>query len=244
MTPLPVSVLHGLSFLLGLIFGSFVTALSYRLPRGQNFMAGRSRCSHCATVLQMKDLVPVLSWVANRGRCRHCGADISPRYPVIELICGCLFLVVSWLMVPEDPARAAIMWIMAVVLLSLTIIDIEYERLPNGLVLLAAGIALALIWLGDRSVLGAVLLSLIVFFGGVAIRFIGQLYAGKPGLGWGDIKLAAALGLAVPIDSAVIFLGISGILAVVLAVEFGFRRHRDKVPLGPALCAGTFAALL
>ena len=244
MELVPVSFLHGLSFVIGLILGSFTSALTYRLPRDQGFVHGRSRCPTCKTTLSAADLVPVLSWVTGGGKCRHCQAPISWRYPIIELICGCLFLSVSLTALPEEPVRAGVTWIMAVLLLSLTVIDLEAERLPNSLVLWVAGIGLVLVWLGNRSFPDAIALCLAVFLAAITLRFLGQAVAGKPGVGWGDIKLGTALALAIPADSAAVFLGVSGLIAVVSALELGWRRHREVIPVGPALCAGVFAVLL
>lgn len=75
----------GLFFILGACLGSFMTALAYRLPRGLDWVSDRSRCTSCGHALGMPDLVPIFSWVFLRGRCRHCGADVSARYPAIEL---------------------------------------------------------------------------------------------------------------------------------------------------------------
>ena len=106
MELVPVWFLHGLSFVIGLILGSFVSALTYRMPRGQNFVHGRSRCPACKTDLTIPDLIPVLSWGASGGKCRHCKEPVSWRYPVIELVCGCLFLAVALSALPEEPIRA------------------------------------------------------------------------------------------------------------------------------------------
>ena len=78
--------------LFGLIIGSFLGALTYRLPRGKSVAQGRSQCPHCKTPLKAIDLVPVLSWLATGGKCRYCGAPISARYPLIELTTAVLFL--------------------------------------------------------------------------------------------------------------------------------------------------------
>lgn len=75
----------GLFFILGLCIGSFVTALTYRIPRKLNWTTDRSRCTSCNHVLGVPDLVPVLSWLCLRGKCRHCSASIPARYPLIEL---------------------------------------------------------------------------------------------------------------------------------------------------------------
>src|SRR5436309_1353258 len=74
--------------ILGLVMGSAVTALAYRIPRGRSWVRGRSACPACGAVLQVRDLIPLLSFVLARGRCRHCGGRIAWRYPLTELWCG------------------------------------------------------------------------------------------------------------------------------------------------------------
>src|SRR4051812_24380056 len=78
----------------GLVFGSFITLASYRLPRDEDIIIKRSRCPTCETPLTARDLWPVLSWVTSGGKCRHCKTRISPRYPLTELVTAALFLLI------------------------------------------------------------------------------------------------------------------------------------------------------
>ena len=244
MESLPDPMIHGISLVLGLICGSFVSALSYRLPRAEDFIRGRSRCPHCKADLTMTDLVPLLSWLASRGRCRHCQSPISGRYPALECFCGFLFVAVSITVPIDEPVRMGALWVMAILLLTLSVVDLEHQKLPNSLILCAVGTGLFLTWITDRSLFEAGILCVAVVVAGLLLRIIGYWLAGQPGLGWGDIKLGGALALAIPLDSAPVFLGTSGLLAIILALEFGWRRRLQMVPFGPALCAGAFMALL
>jgi prepilin signal peptidase PulO-like enzyme (type II secretory pathway) len=85
----------GLFFCLGLIFGSFLTAVTYRVPRGLDWVSARSKCTACGHALGVLDLIPVFSWLFLRGKCRHCGVKISARYPLIELSTGLVFMVAA-----------------------------------------------------------------------------------------------------------------------------------------------------
>src|SRR5437868_3047608 len=78
----------------GLVFGSFITCASYRLPRHEDMIVKPSHCPHCKTKLGFKDLWPLLSWATSRGKCRHCGTAVSLRYPLTELASAALFLTV------------------------------------------------------------------------------------------------------------------------------------------------------
>lgn len=230
---------------LGLICGSFVTALSYRLPRGEDFVRGRSRCPRCKTVLSARDLFPVFSWVMSRGRCRYCGVTVSGRYPLIELLCAVLFVaVVVWAGESADPLRVIVLWVLTVSLLSLAVIDLEFRRLPNGLVTAVLVLSGLLAWIDQRPAEEMAFACGIAFGAGIILRFIGGFLSSGVGLGWGDIKLTVALALNVTLDNVAVFLAVTGIFAAGLAVWLYVRRTEAGVPLGPALCAGAFAALV
>lgn len=113
---------------LGLVLGSFVTMLSYRLPRGESIVWPRSRCALCKSALGVRDLVPLFSWIFHGGRCRHCGGAISIRYPAIEAVAATgsavLFCAVGWniLLIP-----LLIGWVAA-----LTLVVIALERLRGS----------------------------------------------------------------------------------------------------------------
>src|SRR5271154_5209537 len=78
----------------GLVFGSFITLASWRLPRGEDIIVKPSRCPKCENKLGFRDLWPVLSWALSKGKCRHCGTKVSARYPLIEIVTAALFLLV------------------------------------------------------------------------------------------------------------------------------------------------------
>src|SRR5262249_36858379 len=151
----------------GLVFGSFVTALSYRLPRGESIARGRSKCPACGHVLTAADLVPVLSWVANRGGCRHCGAKGPWRYPAIEVVTASLC--VSAALVADDLRHFCLLLITAPVMMALIVIDLEHRRLPNALVGLLAALALGWRWSGDQNLVAALATAAIALVIGVLL---------------------------------------------------------------------------
>ncbi len=114
---------------LGLIFGSFGTVLAYRIPRGENVAAGRSRCPNCGRTIRAIENVPVFSYLFLRGRCRGCGNRISLRYPLIELTTGFLFALsfVKFDLTLEAFVYGFFFWILVV----LSVIDLETKRLPD-----------------------------------------------------------------------------------------------------------------
>jgi leader peptidase (prepilin peptidase)/N-methyltransferase len=177
---------------LGVIAGSAVSAIAFRLPRGLSWARGRSRCTSCGTELGALDLVPLLSYLVSRGRCRHCGAPIGARYPVTEAICS-LWTVLLYLHTGPVPAFPLLaLW--GYVLVTLMWIDLDYQILPDELTLLGTLLGLAAAFTrpggGREALLGIVL-------GAGVLWLIGWTYLKLrhvEGMGGGDVKLAAMFG--------------------------------------------------
>src|SRR5437879_5667724 len=179
---------------LGLAVGSFLNVVVYRVPRKESVVRPRSHCPKCGTQLADKDNVPVVSWLALRGRCRTCGEPSSVRYPLVELATGGLF-VAAGLRFGADWALPAFLVFFAS-LLAVSLIDLEHYIIPNRIVYptLFAGVALLFLaaaadgnWKAlERSVIGA------AGFWGVLL--VVHLVSPR-GMGFGDVRLAAVLGL-------------------------------------------------
>lgn len=244
MNPVIAAVLTGG---LGLLIGSFVAAVSVRLPLGQGIVAGRSRCMGCERPLRAWELVPVLSWLTLRGRCARCEARISPRYPLIEL--GGAGIGVwaalsgsSWLMVA---ATALLGW----QLLLIAVVDGENFWLPDVLTwpLAATGLGAAALSQGGWPT--ASLIGMAVGFGGLWL--IGRLYRlvrKRDGLGGGDPFLFAGAGAWVG------WIGLPSVLlwasAAGLSLVFGLLVIRrsvsgtDRLPFGVFLAVGIWLTWL
>jgi leader peptidase (prepilin peptidase) / N-methyltransferase len=225
----------------GLIFGSFVTALSYRLPRGESIAHGRSRCPVCGHTLTAPDLVPVLSWAVRRGACRYCGAKISARYPAIELLTAILFTAAGTL--AADFTHLILLVAMTPVMVGLAVIDLEHRRLPNVLVLLLA--ALALVWRGsgDQAMLTGLVIAPLAWFICVLLD-LGCKAFGKTGLALGDMKLIALAGLALPVVPFLLFLTGGWLLGLIWAGLWRAARPRQGTfPFAPAILTAYWLSL-
>jgi leader peptidase (prepilin peptidase)/N-methyltransferase len=204
-------------FVLGLAFGSFLNVCIYRMPLGLSVVTPRSACPECKEPIALYDNIPVLSWLILRGRCRHCKAPISPRYLLIELLTGLMFLLCYWYFGLTISTLKYCTF--AFLLLGLIFTDAETKLLPDKLTLpgLALGIVFSLLvpvndlasqflpgvvnlpFSGDISVR---LLSLVDSLLGAALgaSFIygaGAIYLrwrGMEGMGFGDVKLMAMIG--------------------------------------------------
>ena len=228
----------------GLILGSGVTALSWRVPRGESWVHGRSRCPGCGHVLGALDLVPVLSWLASRGRCRHCAARVSVRYPATELACAA-WAVLAWRHLGLVPAYPFVL-VWGCLLVALVLIDYDVQLLPDALTLpgFACALAAALLGPGARHALlgiaaGAGLLWLVseVYF---RVRKI-------EGLGFGDVKLAAMFGalLGAPLTLLTVFLAaFAGSLVGAWLMLRGRGGMRTALPFGVFLAPAAMIAWL
>lgn len=238
---------------LGLIFGSFATALSYRLPRGES-MGGRSRCPRCGRRLGAAENIPLLGWMLQGARCKGCGARISARYPLTEAVTATLFALAGWRFGFSLQALvfAGFFWVLVV----LSVIDLEHHLLPNKVVFpaVAAGwVGLALVAVTDGApsdLLGGVVGA--VIFGGffLALELLGAVL-GRTLMGGGDTNLAFLLGSFLGFLGGAgltvlgMFLGflIGGVASVGLVLLGGATR-KTHVPFGPFLAAGAVVGVL
>src|SRR3954452_8768817 len=174
----------------GLIIGSFLDVVTWRLPRGESLVKPRSKCPGCATQLKPYDNVPVVSWLVLRGRCRGCGERISARYPVVEAITCALYVAVvaaKW----DDVLQMTLGVVLVTFLVPIAVIDIDLKIIPNKLTAPAAVLAVALGAVLEPSYLPE---QLAAGFGALLFFYLPALIHAK-GMGMGDVKLAAVLGL-------------------------------------------------
>src|SRR5690349_15358935 len=118
---------------LGLVIGSFLNVVAYRLPRGESIVRPRSRCTSCGAEVRALDNIPLLSWLVLRGRCRHCQVQISARYPVVELVTGVVFALVA--VSRGLHAELLVDLPFAAMLIAVADIDLEHRIVPNRILL-------------------------------------------------------------------------------------------------------------
>lgn len=243
-----MALLVAFTGILGLIFGSFGTVASWRIPRRETIVSGRSHCPKCGAQITALENVPVLSWLFLKGRCRHCGNPISARYPLIELTTGILFALSAakfeWSV--ETFVYAAFFWVLVV----LTVIDLDHKLLPNRVVYPTfvagwAGLVAAAIVDGttDRLLDAAIGAAI---FGGTF--FLIALIAPR-GMGFGDVKLAFVLGTflgyvrigLVPLGMFLAFL--TGALTGIGVMMRRGGGRKMQIPFGPFLALGTVLAI-
>jgi leader peptidase (prepilin peptidase) / N-methyltransferase len=229
------------AFAFGAIVGSFLNVVAYRLPRGESLSRPRSRCPSCETPIRPYDNVPILSWLALRGRCRSCRAPISPRYPLVEATTGALCALVVVAKGADQDALPGLALVL--VLVPITLIDLEVRLIPNALTLTGAVAAVALVALTDSGSLVEHLVAAAAAGGFLLVAVL----AYPRGMGMGDVKLAGMLGLFLgrAVGPAMFVALVSGTLvgAVIVARVGAEKGRKTAIPFGPYLALGGLVGL-
>jgi leader peptidase (prepilin peptidase) / N-methyltransferase len=220
----------------GLAVGSFLNVVVYRLPRHESLVTPGSHCPGCNTAIKPYDNIPVIGWLLLHGRCRSCGGGISARYPAVEALAGALAVAV---VLSKHSAHDVVLGLVLVaVLVPVALIDFDHRIIPNRITLPAA-VAAVLIGLATRPSGVPEQLIAGAAAGGFLLLFA-LLY--PRGMGMGDVKLAAVLGLYLGRSVAVALLAgvLAGALvgaAVMARVGVGEGR-KTAVAFGPFLALG------
>ena len=231
--------------LIGLVAGSFITALSKRFEKPKSMLDDRSRCLKCNHQLAAWDLIPIFSFVFLLGRCRYCKKKISWRYPLIELFTTILFILPA-LLKPYLPIYELVLYlILTIILVSILVIDLETMHVPDYLLYL--GIFVALIFAVLKYILeGQNILDLLLgpSIGGGVFLFI-VLLSREKWMGAGDIGIGVILGLVLAYPQILVNLFLSftigGIVGLFLLLAKK-AKMKTEVPLGPFLIFGFFLA--
>ncbi|MFM7311761.1 MAG: prepilin peptidase [Cyanobium sp.] len=257
--PFSASLLPLTALLLGACVGSFLNVVAWRLPRDESLLAPPSHCPRCGTPLTWFENLPVLGWLLVRGRCRHCHQPISPRYPLVELLCAGLWVAAlaarpSGLgLAPHPGLVLGAGWLLISWLLPLALIDIDRLWMPEPLLRWGVVIGLsvtAIVGFSQGPASGRALLfsHLLAAGGGLlaleGLSAFGEKLLGRPALGLGDAKLAALLGawlgpgsLAAALAVAVLAGAGGGLTGRVL----GVLKPQQPFAFGPCLVLGGLA---
>jgi len=241
-------MLSAVTALIGLVVGSFLNVVAYRIPLEQSVVSPPSACPHCGHGIRPRDNIPVLSWLLLKGRCRDCSGKISIRYPMVEAFTAGVFGATAWF-VGQQWILIAYLWFGAVTIV-LILTDLDHHRIPNRILYPSTVVGLALLVGGAfadhaSEALPRALAGGVIYF---ALLFVIAL-AARGGFGMGDVKLAFFLGLYLAYASwgtlvAGIFLAffMGGLGAIVLLVT-RIRGRKDPIAFGPALIVGAWIAI-
>jgi len=232
-----------IAFLGGLIVGSFITVVAYRVPRGESIVGPRSRCPACGVQIAAYDNVPVLSWVLLRGRSRCCGEPISARYPLTELGLGALYAATVAVLWGDGGAEIALGLVFVTMLLAVTVTDLERRIIPNKILLVAAVVGAVIAALADPGSLPERAIAATAAGG---LLFAAAL-AYPRGMGLGDVKLAATMGLFLGrnVAPAILVALLAGsLVGLAMIARDGAAARKKAIPFGPFLALGGVVGLL
>jgi leader peptidase (prepilin peptidase)/N-methyltransferase len=224
----------------GLVIGSFLNVVAYRLPRGESLVAPPSHCPGCDTPIKPWDNIPLLSWIFLRGRCRSCSERISPRYPLVELATAVLFgaLVLARGLTDD----LVVLLPFAAMLIAVADIDLEHRIVPNRIV-----VPMAVYGVVASAVVRTELLPELLIAGAAAFTFLLLAALIHPaGMGMGDVKLAGVMGLylGASIVPALLIAFLSGsIVGLAIVARSGAKGRKQGVPFAPFLALGAVVAL-
>jgi leader peptidase (prepilin peptidase)/N-methyltransferase len=225
----------------GLLVGSFLNVVAYRLPRGESVVFPASHCPSCDTPIKPYDNLPVLSWLWLRGRCRSCHTSISPRYPIVEAVTAALLVAVVLDKGADSDAWLGIAFV--ILLVPVTLIDLDHRIIPNTLMLVGTVVSVALVLLTDPGALTEHLIAAAAAGGFLLVAAL----AYPAGMGMGDVKLAAVMGLFLGrnVAPAMFVALITGSLvgAAIIAKKGAKEGRKTGIPFGPYLAFGGLVGL-
>jgi leader peptidase (prepilin peptidase)/N-methyltransferase len=237
-----MAAMASFGFIGGAVTGSFLSVVAHRVPRGESIVGPRSRCASCGAQIAAYDNIPILSWFLLRGRCRHCDERISVRYPLIEIATGLLFAL-TVLVLHDEPAQLVLGLVFVATLAAITLTDLELRLIPNKILLVSAvaGVALAAgldpSSLPERAIAAAAA-------GGFLFAIA---FAYPRGMGMGDVKLAAVMGLYLGRSVApalLIGFAAGSVFGLAMIARHGAAARKQAVPFGPFLALGGVIGLL
>lgn len=249
-------MIYFLLVVFGLIFGSFINALVWRVHAGKDFVRGRSECVNCGHVLAAKDLVPVFSWLALRGRCRYCKKTIDDS-PLVEIALAVVFLLsyLFWPVSLNGPGELVLFigWLItAVGLTALATYDLRWMILPNKILYPTLVVALAtqlIYWLAYSPAKTAFIvnwLAAVAVASGIYLAMF--IISQGRWIGFGDVRLGLVTGTVLHRPSLallmIFFASVIGLLAVVPQLLTGKKQLTSRLPYGPCLILATLVCVL
>ena len=234
-----------LIFIFGLIIGSFLNCVIWRLHKEESFVSGKSYCPHCRHSLGFWDLFPVLSYIFLGGKCRYCKGKISFQYPLIELITAILFSSV-FVYLGSIISLGLFFWLTIIpFLIVIFVFDLKYFIIPDEVIYPA--IFLSIIWLLYSFFTGTInshemILSIFSSLGASLFFFLIWFFSKGTAMGFGDVKLALLIGLLLGFPNTIVALFLGFLLgAIIGSVMILLKKKglKSEVPFAPFLVAGT-----
>lgn len=217
-------------FLFGIVFGSFFNVVGLRVPKHIPFSHDRSYCPTCKYQLQWWELIPIVSYLIQQGKCRHCSNNISIIYPVIELLTGCLFAFSYWEVGLSLELITALLFISMLMIIFVT--DITYMLIPNKILIFFLPLLIIMRIISPTEPWYDAIIGAVVGFGILALIII----VSKGGMGAGDMKLFALLGIVLGWKATLLTLFMASLFGAIIGGILIFIRKNSRkqpIPFGP-----------
>ena len=230
------------SFVVGCCIGSFLNVVALRLQREEDFIRGHSHCVECLHELSWKDLIPVLSWIWLRGKCRYCGRDISSRYWVVEVVSGCMFMLMTGIWNGREWRGLLDLWLLGSLAIFCSLTDLQEQVIyPKGLAIVGLLHIIIELWSSLENLYFLSTVMAVIFYGGIYI--VGYLLWKEEVSGLGDCYYLATVALWYPVKEIVLigllsFVVGGGILGLLLVWK---KERIERVAFVPFI---TIAQLL
>ncbi len=228
-----------LTFLYGIVIGSFLNVCIYRIPKKESIVTVGSHCMSCDHNLKWYDLFPLFSFLFLKGKCRYCGVELSWQYPIVEALNGILYLVI--ISVKGISVESVLCCFLVSALLVLSVVDLKIMEIP-----LCVNVFISVI-----GVLHAVLdwhnaiHYVIGFFAASSFLLVCLILTRGRGIGGGDIKLMAVAGLFLGWQNIMLALVFGCIIgSIIQCIIIAITKNKTKFAMGPYLSVGIFVAML
>ena len=228
-------------FIIGSCFGSFISCVSYRIVRNEDWLFKRSKCDYCNNELRCYDLIPIFSYLFNKGRCRYCHNKINISYLVIEIFSGLLFVLlfinngklINYIYIER--------LILIIILIGLSYVDIKIYIIPDGFIIIGIinYLLFSIIEKNYFNILNALIRSITIFIFLLLLVLIMNKLLKKESMGGGDLKLIFMLSLYFDLYQIIMII----IIACIISLIYLLFKKKDKIAFGPALSIASIICL-
>jgi len=222
-------------FILGVLIGSFLNVVIYRVPKNKSIIYPASSCPVCNTKIKPWHNIPIISWILLKGKCAYCSAPISIRYPIIEVLSGILAVLI-YIKLQHIDIFLVINFAVFATLLALSVIDLDYKAVPDSLNLLA----LTLSFFSSINIIDNFTNALILMGGMSLIRFYVSYFIKQEAMGEGDIIVAGTMGALLGIKLSLLAIFIASFIALIPSLYNRIKNQDLELPFIPFLALGTF----
>lgn len=227
--------------ILGLVFGSFASVVSYRYVHEVSFFLPL-RCPNCCHRLGIKDLIPLFSYLFSKGKCRYCATHINPRYPLIEITTSIAFLVVA--LNHHRGMESYLLCLLAVALIIMSVTDLEDYMIPDSIQILIGVIGIVYGYINGYSLLQIVLMPVLSLAISLLLKYGYNFFTKQDGLEWGDVKFFLVSGLFLTTNTLPLFYFLSATGGIFISIIWNFLGKGKVFPFGPALALALYICLV